>query len=106
MISREGTPIERDRCYPWRMPGPLVVRRFAELKLEDPEFERLKGVARHTWASNHERVRACIEAASALMAVGMRVCALKGLALLHSHYDADFAARPMYDTDLLVPPDR
>lgn len=85
---------------------PLVVGRFAELGIEDGELERLKGVARHTWASNHERVRSCLEAAAALTSAGVRVCALKGLGLLHSHYDADFAVRPMYDTDLLVPPDR
>jgi hypothetical protein len=85
---------------------PLVVQRFAELGIEDAELERLKGVVRHTWASNHERVRASLEAAAALTSAGMRVCALKGLALLHSHYASDFALRPMYDTDLLVLSDR
>ena len=85
---------------------PLVVGRFTEVGIEDGELERLKGVVRHTWASNHQRVRSCLEAAEALIAAGVRACALKGLALLHSHYDADFAVRPMYDTDLLVPADR
>lgn len=102
---REGARLEITDVGSRRL-LPLVVRRFAELRIEDPEFERLKGVARHTWASNHERVRSSIEAAMALTASGIHVCGLKGLALLHAYYHADFASRPMYDTDLLVRPDR
>jgi hypothetical protein len=85
---------------------PLVLQRFGELALDDPELQRLRGMARHTWVSNHVQVRAGLEAAGALIDAGMPVCALKGLALLEHDYAGDFGARPMYDIDLLVSPER
>jgi hypothetical protein len=85
---------------------PLVARRFEELGVEELELGRLRGVARHTWASNQQRMRSGLKAAEALIAAGIRVCALKGMALLWCYYDADLAVRPMYDVDLLVQPER
>jgi hypothetical protein len=85
---------------------PLALQRFDELGLDDPELQRLRGMARHTWVSNHLHVRAGLEAAAALNRAGMRVCALKGLALLEHDYAGDFSTRPMYDADLLVPRER
>lgn len=85
---------------------PLVVRRLSELGVEDAEFGVFLGVLRHGWVGNQLHVRAAIEASSALLAEGIAVCALKGLSLLTSYYDADFSSRPMYDVDLLVPAER
>jgi hypothetical protein len=85
---------------------PLVAARLDRLGIAEPELARLRGVARHTWASNHCHVRAGLEGAASLARAGIRVCALKGLGLLDRYYDGDFAARPMYDVDLLVAPEQ
>jgi hypothetical protein len=82
---------------------PLVVRRLSALGVSDPSFARLRGFARHTWASNQHRIRAGLEAVRTLAEAGIPIVALKGLSLLLVYYGRDLSSRPMYDVDLLVP---
>lgn len=85
---------------------PLVVRRLAAAGVNDADFPRMHGYSRHTWATNHHRVRAGLEAVKTIASAGIPVVALKGLSLLLLYFDGDLSLRPMYDVDLLIPEPR
>lgn len=81
---------------------PLVSRNLALRDLQDPLFEKCKGVYRHVWVENQllwERTRPFLEE---LIKKGVdKVVLLKGMAMIH-HYYRDFGVRVIGDIDILI----
>jgi hypothetical protein len=85
---------------------PLVARRLAALGIVTAGLGRLAGVHRHTWCTNQLRVRCALSALEVLRRVGVRVLALKGVALLATAYRQDLGLRGMLDIDILLRPEQ
>ena len=80
---------------------PLVYRRLAQLRADDPNLGRLKELYVHSWYRNQVKFQWAAEAAGPLREAGLDVMLLKGAALSALHY-RDTGVRPMDDVDLLV----
>jgi hypothetical protein len=84
---------------------PLLCRRLLAAGVEDPDLWILKSAYRHQWLVNQQRIAAAGRALRILSAAGIETMVLKGAALALRHYK-DLGARPMYDVDILVTPNR
>jgi len=85
---------------------PLVARRLTALGIISAGVGRLAGVHRHTWCTNQLRVRCALSALDVLRRAGVRVMALKGVALLATVYRQDLGLRGMLDIDILLRPEQ
>lgn len=101
---REETDLDTVEPGSYRL-LPLLYRNLGTQLADDPDAARLKGVYRHSWATNQLGLRVGRRAIDALDAAGLDVVVLKGAALLGSAY-RDPGARPMGDVDLAVRPER
>jgi hypothetical protein len=84
---------------------PLLWRNLRALGVDDPDVATLKSAYRHQWVVNQIRMRDAGRALRVLGDAGIETMVLKGAALAGLHY-RDLGARPMYDVDILVRPDR
>jgi hypothetical protein len=80
---------------------PLLYRALSDAGVSDLP-PRLKGVYRHSWARNTVRARVLVEVTRRLAALAIPSLVVKGMALVE-YYGDRWAARDMYDADLLVP---
>ena len=81
---------------------PLVSRNEELYSLEDPLFEKCKGVYRQTWVLNHLHWEKTLPVLSQLLKVGIdKIVLLKGMAMI-LHYYKDFGVRVIGDVDILI----
>lgn len=80
---------------------PLLYRNLSEQGVEDPELERLKGVYRHCWYTNHMLFHEAGVLLGSLERAGVDTLVLKGGALSRLYYPVP-GTRPMEDVDVLV----
>ena len=84
---------------------PLVARRPGLLGEEDDEIRgRIRGLYRRSWVRSQLLWQEATPVLHALAGRQVPVMLLKGAAL-RPFYDDDIGARPMYDIDILVPPE-
>ncbi len=69
------------------------------------EMDRLRGLFRHNWAINQERLSAVLPLLSALQTEGFEPIPIKGVALAFTTYGS-LGARRIADVDVLVDEDR
>lgn len=81
---------------------PLLLRRVTELRLNDPDIGRYRGLHRLSWVRNHQLFHRLRQVIEGLAAENIPVLVLKGAAVGPTFY-GDTALRPMADADLLVP---
>lgn len=82
---------------------PLVYRNLQRAGVEDPEWMRLKGIYRHTWARNQLLLDRTAKVLAVLSRAEIPTLILKGIALIGGVY-RDPGTRSMIDIDLLVAP--
>ncbi|MSO78741.1 MAG: hypothetical protein EXQ79_03955 [Acidimicrobiia bacterium] len=82
---------------------PLLARRSDRMATSDPAWQLIKGIYRHAWVTNQLLVRDAAAVIDALHARNVPVIVLKGGAMVQ-YLAGDWGARPMYDVDILVPP--
>jgi hypothetical protein len=95
----------RDLDAPSQRLVPLLARDLKTLSPDDTMHDFMRGLYRHTWASNRllwNQARSLLESFDH---AGIPTVLLKGVALLPAFGD-DWGARPMKDIDVLVPLDR
>ena len=80
---------------------PLLAHNLELLGVEDPGFNKYRGIQRRTWARNHMLFRAAGRALQQLEAARIPAMALKGVVLASTYYQS-MSLRPMDDFDLLV----
>jgi SAM-dependent methyltransferase len=97
--SVTGTDQDSGRLF------PLLCRNLLAIGTNDPDVAILKNAYRHQWLANQLRLEAAGRALRVLSDAGIETMILKGAALAYRHY-RDLGARPMYDVDVLVRPDR
>ena len=83
---------------------PLLYRTLSDAGVTDLP-PRLKGVYRHSWARNTVRARVLVGVTRRLSSAAIPSLVVKGMALVE-YYGDRWAARDMYDADLLVPDPR
>lgn len=83
---------------------PLLGRRLLRAGVDDPDLSVLKSSYRHQWLVSQQRLAAAARALEILARSRIRTMVLKGAPLAQRYY-RDVGARPMYDVDVLVPPD-
>jgi hypothetical protein len=81
---------------------PLVYRNLERNRVDDPDMPRLRGVYRHTWATNQRLAHRVDRGLEALRRRRIPTMVLKGAAMAAVHY-SDAGVRPMDDIDVLVP---
>jgi hypothetical protein len=82
---------------------PLLTEKLRRLGVEDPAFDKYRGVQRRTWARNQVLFRAAGMALRRLKEAQVPTMALKGVVLASTYYET-MSLRPMGDFDLLVRP--
>jgi len=81
---------------------PLMSRNPSLLALQDPVFEKCKGIYRYTWLSNQLLWKEALSVLSGLTKAGVdQIVLLKGMAMV-LHYYRDFGMRAMADVDFLI----
>ena len=81
---------------------PLLSRNPSLQSLQDPIFEKCKGVYRRVWVENQILWKKMISVLSALLQQGVgKVVLLKGMAMILQYYQ-DFGTRVIGDIDILV----
>jgi len=81
---------------------PLLVDTAQRHGINDPDLQRMKGIARYIWTSNVMRLRELFIALRTLQAAGIRPMMLKGAALMARFPDIA-SRRPNADYDILLP---
>ncbi len=82
---------------------PLIARNLVENGVPEPELGLLRGVRKYSWVQHVERVRCIAPFAGALVAAGLQVVFLKGIALAPLYY-SELGLRMFTDVDVLVHP--
>jgi len=73
--------------------------------MNDPVMQRMKGIYRKSWSRNHFLFRKTARVLALLHGHGIPNMVLKGIPMSLLVY-GNHAVRPMYDMDVMVPPDR
>ncbi len=81
---------------------PLVYLNLLKLEMQHPALPQLQEMYRVTWYRNHLILRRAVKALRLLREAEIPTLVLKACALIPLYYH-DVAARPMSDTDILVP---
>ena len=82
---------------------PLLTRNRAFAQLQDPIFEKCKGIYRRTWVENQTGWRKLLPVLEHLLKSGVsQIVLLKGMAMILRYYK-DFGARVIGDVDILIP---
>jgi hypothetical protein len=81
---------------------PLVYRNLGPDSLDAEVIGRLKGLYRRSWSQNQINFKRAAESIALLEGAGIETLVIKGASLALLSY-ADAGARPMGDTDVLVP---
>ncbi len=85
---------------------PLVSRNRDLESLQDPIFEKCKGVYRQRWVMNHFHWKNVLPVLTQLLKEGVdKIVLLKGMAMIF-HYYRDFGVRVIGDVDIFVGRDR
>jgi len=84
---------------------PLLQSNLTRFGIEDPLFERFRGIRRYFWARNLKAMAIAQRVFAGLKQVGVPFIVLKGAALI-ACYLVDRSLRPMDDIDILVPEER
>jgi Uncharacterised nucleotidyltransferase len=80
---------------------PFLAAQLFHLGVEDPAFEKYRGVQRRAWAHNQLLFHAAAAILKRLKTEQIPAMALKGVVLASSYYES-MSLRPMDDIDLLV----
>jgi hypothetical protein len=84
---------------------PLLQSNLTRFGIEDPLFDRFRGIRRYFWVRNLKAMAFAKRAFASLDEMGVPFIVLKGAALV-ACYLADRSLRPMDDIDILVPEKR
>lgn len=81
---------------------PLISRNAALTSLQDPIFEKCKGVYRQTWVMNRLQWGKALSVLAQLCRAGIdKILLLKGMAMI-LHYYQDFGVRVIGDIDIFI----